>query len=221
MRSISAYLIITAMFLVMANCNKPTIIDKEKVGNCADGIQNQGEKGVDCGGPCRSCATCDDGIKNQNETGIDCGGPCLSCLPSCSLTSATFDYTITASGSSSLYTGLFSSSLSQIDLTPGGFSPVTGIRIEFVQNFNVMSYIPLNETMVFSTSNSSSLDYTHIQKVRVLFFYNIGFNGYSDLIDWGQNVYITKISSTSLRVQFCNLKSDGSNHYISANSIVN
>ncbi len=54
---------------------------------CADGIQNQGEEGVDCGGPCpNSCdpPTCTDGIQNQGETDIDCGGPnCDPCPPTC------------------------------------------------------------------------------------------------------------------------------------------
>ncbi len=49
---------------------------------CSDGIQNQGETGIDCGGPCTPCPvgpTCNDGIQNQGETGIDCGGPCAPC----------------------------------------------------------------------------------------------------------------------------------------------
>ncbi len=46
---------------------------------CSDGIQNQGESGVDCGGPCSACATCSDGIQNQGESGVDCGGPCSAC----------------------------------------------------------------------------------------------------------------------------------------------
>jgi hypothetical protein len=51
---------------------------------CTDGIQNQGETGIDCGGPCAPCPsgpTCTDGIQNQGETGIDCGGPCAPCPP--------------------------------------------------------------------------------------------------------------------------------------------
>jgi len=48
-------------------------------GTCTDGIQNQGETGIDCGGPCQPCPTCTDGIQNQGETGIDCGGPCPAC----------------------------------------------------------------------------------------------------------------------------------------------
>jgi hypothetical protein len=48
---------------------------------CSDGIQNQGETGIDCGGPCTACATCNDGIQNQGETGVDCGGPCSPCPP--------------------------------------------------------------------------------------------------------------------------------------------
>lgn len=47
--------------------------------SCNDGIQNQGESGVDCGGPCAACPTCSDGIQNQGETGVDCGGPCSAC----------------------------------------------------------------------------------------------------------------------------------------------
>ena len=31
----------------------------------------------------QSAATCDDGIKNQGETGVDCGGPCAACAPEC------------------------------------------------------------------------------------------------------------------------------------------
>lgn len=49
---------------------------------CNDGIQNQGEGGIDCGGPCPiACPpTCHDRIQNQGEEGIDCGGPCSACV---------------------------------------------------------------------------------------------------------------------------------------------
>ena len=46
---------------------------------CYDGIRNQGEVDIDCGGPCKPCPSCNDGIKNQGETGIDCGGLCEPC----------------------------------------------------------------------------------------------------------------------------------------------
>ena len=53
------------------------------VETCTDGIQNNGETGVDCGGPnCAACPpveTCTDGIQNNGETGVDCGGP--NCAP--------------------------------------------------------------------------------------------------------------------------------------------
>lgn len=52
---------------------------------CVDGVLNQGEENVDCGGPCAACPTCSDGIQNQDESGIDCGGPCADCpAPTCS-----------------------------------------------------------------------------------------------------------------------------------------
>lgn len=47
---------------------------------CTDGLHNQGEDGIDCGGSCpNACPTCVDGIKNQNEESVDCGGPCPQC----------------------------------------------------------------------------------------------------------------------------------------------
>jgi len=53
--------------------------------SCSDGIKNchDGfcELAVDCAGDCASCLTCSDGIKNQNEEGIDCGGPCSAVCP--------------------------------------------------------------------------------------------------------------------------------------------
>lgn len=53
-----------------------------EVPQCADGIQNGDEEGIDCGGSCPvTCGTCSDGIQNGGEEGIDCGGPCgLACL---------------------------------------------------------------------------------------------------------------------------------------------
>jgi hypothetical protein len=57
-------------------------IDTGKFCSCIDGIQNQGEEEIDCGGPCVACGTCDDGIQNQDEMGVDCGGVCPAC-PSC------------------------------------------------------------------------------------------------------------------------------------------
>ncbi len=54
----------------------------EYIPKCFDGIQNQEEDGIDCGGPCPPCWTCYDRIMNQGEEGIDCGGPCKAC-PGC------------------------------------------------------------------------------------------------------------------------------------------
>ena len=52
--------------------------------SCTDGILNQNEQGIDCGGVCpTACPTCTDGILNQNEQGIDCGGVCSTACPSC------------------------------------------------------------------------------------------------------------------------------------------
>ena len=47
--------------------------------SCIDGVQNQDETGIDCGGSCNACPTCSDGEQNGTETGIDCGGDCMAC----------------------------------------------------------------------------------------------------------------------------------------------
>jgi hypothetical protein len=64
-----------------------TIVITACTGTCSDGIQNCGETGVDCGGPCAAAcagtATCSDNIQNQGETGVDCGGPCPACGARC------------------------------------------------------------------------------------------------------------------------------------------
>ncbi len=51
---------------------------------CFDEVRNQGEIGIDCGGPCPECLpTCDDRVLNGTEQFIDCGGedcaPCATC----------------------------------------------------------------------------------------------------------------------------------------------
>eukprot|EP00121_Abeoforma_whisleri_P011547 Awhi_evm1s10652 len=51
---------------------------------CDDNILGFGEDYTDCGEVCGNvCSTCGDGIQNQDETGIDCGGsvcqPCEIC----------------------------------------------------------------------------------------------------------------------------------------------
>jgi len=71
----------TSIFILttFSSCSKNGPLKK---GTCSNGIQNQNETAIDCGGPCTPCPTCSDGILNQDEITIDCGGKCLTC-PSC------------------------------------------------------------------------------------------------------------------------------------------
>ncbi len=71
---------------------------------CNDGIQNQGEEGVDCGGPCTAvCPTCDDQTQNGDEEGVDCGGS--SCQPCpCDGSSATLTLITDNYGSETTWT---------------------------------------------------------------------------------------------------------------------
>lgn len=77
--------IIAASALIISSCKEddPAVI--VVVASCNDGIMNQGETEIDCGGPnCQPCvdatATCSDGIQNGDETGIDFGGSCAEII---------------------------------------------------------------------------------------------------------------------------------------------
>lgn len=65
------------LFLVVSCDDEP-----ETDPTCTDGIMNQNETGIDCGGSCDPCVvlSCSDGIMNQDETDIDCGGSCDPCI---------------------------------------------------------------------------------------------------------------------------------------------
>ena len=63
------------LFIILLN-------NTDTIQSCNDGLQNNDETGMDCGGSCVACPSCNDGLKNQNEIGIDCGGQCAAC-PRC------------------------------------------------------------------------------------------------------------------------------------------
>ena len=75
---ILGFLVFATALLFFTSCGKED--DNPNKETCFDGIQNQTETGIDCGGVCMACPTCDDGIQNGTETGIDCGGSCDSCI---------------------------------------------------------------------------------------------------------------------------------------------
>ncbi|MEZ4912233.1 MAG: hypothetical protein R2774_15400 [Saprospiraceae bacterium] len=68
------------LMMLLASFLLVSCSDDDDKGTCSDGIKNQDETEIDCGGTCTACATCTDGIQNGTETGIDCGGTCTACL---------------------------------------------------------------------------------------------------------------------------------------------
>jgi hypothetical protein len=72
----AAYLIIAPMIMdaVPEPDETPDDSPNAPLETCEDGILNQDETGIDCGGSCPPCETCSDGVKNQDETDVDCGG---------------------------------------------------------------------------------------------------------------------------------------------------
>lgn len=68
--------------LTFVACNDDDSGPTTPEATCSDGILNNGETEIDCGGPnCEPCEeavapTCTDGMMNGDEEGIDCGGSC-------------------------------------------------------------------------------------------------------------------------------------------------
>ena len=80
MKNLFFYLFLTlSVSVFFTSCNDETVTPME-TGTCTDGILNQDETDIDCGGICDACPNCNDGIQNGDETGIDCGGSCNPCV---------------------------------------------------------------------------------------------------------------------------------------------
>ncbi len=87
----SFLLALLSLVLLYNGCKKDTVDE-----TCSDGIMNQGETSIDCGGPCTcNTASCSDGIMNNGETSIDCGGPNCTACPLTARDSAILDYNTT------------------------------------------------------------------------------------------------------------------------------
>ncbi len=75
-------LFVSAMvsLLLLTGCPNP---ENKIPANCFDGILNNNEQLIDCGGPCEECDHCIDGIfqPDLGETWLDCGGECGACDP--------------------------------------------------------------------------------------------------------------------------------------------
>ena len=72
---------ITSIIFMSGCLNEDNLIGE----NCYDGILNNGEELIDCGGPiCDPCAPCENGIWDPllGEQWVDCGGECGPCDPS-------------------------------------------------------------------------------------------------------------------------------------------
>ena len=74
-RNINLIVLIVILFSSLVAC------EKNNVDRCQNGIKDNGEVGIDCGGDCPACPIdpCHNGIEDNGETWIDCGGSCKAC----------------------------------------------------------------------------------------------------------------------------------------------
>ncbi|MBS1764732.1 MAG: hypothetical protein JSS90_07200 [Bacteroidetes bacterium] len=108
-------------------------------------------------------ATCSDGIMNQGETDIDCGGPCPACLGNITALANGDTFNSTAGTISSFYnnntlymTGTASigtlSLIYQGPLVTGTYSNCQGL---FTKSSNSQSYTTSNATITFTSFNTA------------------------------------------------------------------
>lgn len=147
-----------AFALLITGCSK-TI---DNTGTCSDGVKNQGEQGIDCGGPCGNvCPSCADGIMNQNETGVDCGGPCDPCYARLSAKVAGTDWYatsrnafISAPGTMRIYGTNSSCNITLFysgTFAPGTVSAGTNFRAEYRDSLGTLYNSGTSGLVTFTT----------------------------------------------------------------------
>lgn len=163
-------------------------------GTCSDGVKNQDETGIDCGGVCTACVveTCSDGIQNQDETGVDCGGVCTACPINtpCTLAVNTSDFPNGLTDDSY-------STFSKIDVNNGNYELIAGgskstITITFKE-------IPTTNKIYTTTS---SVNKGFLTDNQVVVSVNVG----SYLYDAGayKDVYV-HVNGSVITAEFCSL----------------
>ena len=184
---------------------------------CSDGIQNQYEIGVDCGGVCQPCiefvpGTCNDGVQNQDETGEDCGGVCAACTLGPPMIPAPTPPARVPENVISIYSDAYANVT--IDNFDFGLCGGSAVSEEYIAG-NGMQYYSGAGCQGISIENN---------RINAAAFTNLHFDFYTDetniigkvfnikLVDWAGNA--TEAGSTGLEINF----NDGTNPGISAGS---
>ncbi|MEM9990590.1 MAG: cohesin domain-containing protein, partial [Bacteroidota bacterium] len=140
---------------------------------CTDGIQNQGEEGVDCGGPCAACPSCNDGIQNGDETGVDCGGSCSPCDTSGGGGGGgggggSTDFGLTVAGAT-----VEPGSEVCLDVTADNFADLISMQFSMSWDVNALSFTRTeNITTGLSAFNENSFGLTETDQGRLLVSWN-------------------------------------------------
>jgi hypothetical protein len=171
---------------------------------CSDGILNQDEYEIDCGGSiCNACPNCEDGKQNQNETGIDCGGICEPCETNLCSTANGYGENFYNGSTAIAFTATYVTTLSQkvtISMAFTAASPCKAINIQF--NSNTFTQMPVNTTQLFKTSGTNACSISFYMQTAIL---NPLPNG---------SVYVKRIDQTTFNLKFCKLKANKSNPYL-------
>ena len=186
-------------------------------GTCTDGILNQNETDIDCGGVCEPCeefvpGTCSDGILNQDETEIDCGGVCEPCFIGPPISPAPNPPARDPENVISIYSDAYANVT--IDNFDFGLCGSSAVNEEFILGNGMQRY---------AGSGCQGISFEN-NRINAAAFTNLHFDFYTDetnligkvfnikLVDWAGNA--TEAGSTGLEINF----NDGTNPNITAGS---
>lgn len=200
-------LILTSFTVIYTSCKRHHDFKDitSKQGSCSDGIQNQDETSIDCGGVCGSCQSCTDGIKNGTETGVDCGGAsCSTCTSPCVSYNNTSLIKMGGTTNASVYSAYVDQSNSGhivIDLYTNAYG-ITGYDIYL--GSNTFASLAVGAQQVYTTIDPNVV--TSLQGGQASVTITQGSPNFTQYYGAANShIYFKRITTTQMEVWFCNL----------------
>ena len=198
-------LILTSFTLVYTSCKRHHDFKDitSKQGTCSDGIQNQDETSIDCGGVCGACQSCTDGVKNGTETGVDCGGGCSTCTSPCISYTNSTHINMGGAANASVYAYIDPNNSSHIimDVNTNAFN-ISGYDIYL--GSNTFASLGVGAQQVYTTVDPNIVTSVQGGQASVTIT-QTGFNYAQYYGAANSHIYFKRITATQMQVWFCNL----------------
>ncbi len=151
------------------------IVALANVETCFDGVQNQDETGIDCGGTsCAACPACGDGICNGSESCFTCATDCAVCAPlideDFSADAGDFTYvddTFRSTAAPTYASGTLISGALQVSLGGVNDDDIIGMSGGFRRAFSLGQAGPVDITVGYSLTSDAAYEDNECSQVLV------------------------------------------------------